>query len=148
MNPHRTVEGGCHCGNVTVCLELTGDLASYEPRSCDCDFCRMHGSAYISDSRGQLRIRIEEEDRFRRYRQGAEKADMLFCANCGVLVGACYKEGEKLFAVVNVRILSQEFGPTVDISPKRLGPEKKVQRWKKIWFGDVRFERPFGQEGR
>lgn len=138
MNTQRTVEGGCHCGNVAVRVELTGDPASYEPRSCDCDFCRMHGAAYISDPRGRLRIRIKEENHFGRYRQGAEKADMLLCASCGVLVGACYQETDQLFGVVNVRILSGEFGTPVNASPKRLGPEEKTQRWKKIWFGDVR----------
>ena len=141
MNVHRTISGNCHCGNVLVRVELTGDPTSYEPRACDCDFCQMHGSAYISDPKGRLRIQIKEESRLGRYRQGAEKADMLFCGNCGVLVGACYKEGERLFGVVNVRILSQAFGATVIASPKRLGPEEKTERWKKIWFSNVRFEK-------
>lgn len=143
MNVQRTIEGGCHCGNVTVRMALTGDPASYEPRSCDCDFCQMHGSAYISDPKGRLIIQIRQENGLGRYRQGAGKADMLFCVNCGVLVGACYKEGERMFGVVNVRIFSQAFGDAISASPKRLSPEEKIQRWKTIWFGDVRFEELF-----
>ena len=141
MNTHQAIEGACHCGNVTVRVELTGDVTSYEPRACDCDFCRMHGAAYVSDPGGRLGIQTKEEDHLGRYRQGAEKADMLFCPNCGVLVGACYQEEGKLFGVVNVRILPREFGTTVTASPKRFGPEEKVGRWKEIWFSDVRVEK-------
>jgi len=46
-----------------------------------------------------------------------------------------------MFGVVNVRILSQAFGTATIASPRRLGPVEKTERWKKIWFGDVRFEK-------
>src|SRR5450756_2542718 len=46
------VSGGCHCGNITVDLELTAEPETYHPRVCDCDFCRKHGAASLSDTKG------------------------------------------------------------------------------------------------
>lgn len=38
-------DGGCHCGNIKVDVELAAAPETYHPRVCDCDFFRKHGAA-------------------------------------------------------------------------------------------------------
>lgn len=132
------IQGKCHCGKVSVRVRLTDEPETYAPRACDCDFCTRHGARYLSDPKGSLEFEVADESGLSRYRQGAELADMLFCSNCGILVGACYEDDSGLFGVVNARLFPQLFGEETVVSPKQLGPEEKTERWKKIWFGDMR----------
>ena len=140
MKSACVVSGGCHCGAVHVDATLTRPAEGYEPRACDCDFCRLHGGAYVSDSNGMLRIRVAGANRLQRYQQGSGQADMLICARCGVLIGASYQHGEQLFAVVNARVLAATFGADIVTSPQQLGANDKVSRWLRLWFSDVVIE--------
>lgn len=88
-----------------------------------------------------MKIRVRGENALERYRQGAELADMLFCANCGILVGACYADGSELFGVANTRIFAEQFGAETDVSPKVLSADEKTERWKRVWFGDVKIDK-------
>lgn len=146
LNPDdvHTIEGNCHCGNVAVRVGLTASLTSYTPRTCDCDFCTMHGATWLSDPKGWMKIKVTGENALERYRQGAEVADMLFCGKCGILVGACYEEGSDMFGVANARIFPEQFGAETDVSPKVLSAEEKTERWKQIWFGDVKIAQKSG----
>ena len=134
-----SVSGGCHCGNVRVELQLQRDPGTYVPRACDCDFCRKHAAAYVSDPHGALRIWIRDEQRAGRYRQGSATAEMLVCRNCGVLVGALYRAEGSAYGVVNVRTLEERtrFAPEQPVSPQSLSATDKVRRWREIWFADV-----------
>lgn len=134
-----SVSGGCHCGNVQVDLELTREPSSYSPRACDCDFCRKHGAAYLSDPQGALTIRIRDAADTKNYRQGNGLADCLFCKNCGVLVGAFYHGDDRVIGVVNVRAIAGgiQFAPEQSVSPKALSGDEKIARWQDIWFANV-----------
>jgi hypothetical protein len=77
--------GGCHCGNITLEMELTAEAGSYHPRACDCDFCRKHAASYVPDPRGKLEISVRGEANLIKYRQGSGIADCLICRICGVL---------------------------------------------------------------
>lgn len=134
--------GGCYCGNIRLAARLSRELAEYRPRACDCDFCRKHGAAYVSDRDGSLRIELRDPTGVSLYRQGNELADMILCARCGVLVGALFREEGSLYATVNVRSLqgNDGFAPEQEVSPKLLVPEDKISRWKKVWFRNVRLE--------
>jgi hypothetical protein len=133
------INGSCYCGNIRLDVVLTRELSHYGPRACDCDFCQKHASAYVSDPRGSLRIRIANEAEVSRFRQGSNTAQMLVCRTCGVLVGALYRDGERLFGTVNARVLDcrAEFGEQQSVSPKSLSADVKAQRWRDIWFADV-----------
>jgi len=135
----HTVRGGCHCGNIAVELALSAAPETYQPRACDCDFCRKHGAAYVSDPQGALAIHIRSEDQSGRYRQGSATAELLVCRNCGVLVGALYRAEGRLYASVNARTLEATavFGSEQPVSPRKLSAPDKVQRWQRIWFADV-----------
>lgn len=131
--------GACHCGNIGVDLALPNPAEHYQPRVCDCDFCRQHGAAYLSDPAGALSISVKDPRLLGRYRQGSAIADCLFCRHCGVLVGISYQDGEQLFATVNWRVLEKQtgFGAPLAVSPKTLSAAEKVERWKSVWFSRV-----------
>lgn len=133
------VEGGCHCGNIRVELDLSRAPGTYSPRACDCDFCRKHGASYLSDPDGSARIRVKGAQCLGKYRQGSGIADFLFCKGCGVLVGATYEIGGRMFAAINSRVIEGDtaFGEVKSASPKTLAPAEKVNRWKAIWFPNV-----------
>lgn len=131
--------GGCYCGNIRLTVSLSRDPAAYNPRACDCDFCRKHGAAYVSDPQGELRIQIAEAGQVNRFRQGSNTAEMLLCRQCGVLVGALYQEAGRLFGTLNANALDcrAAFGPQQTVSPRLLAADQKVQRWRDIWFSQV-----------
>jgi hypothetical protein len=134
-----SLSGGCHCGNVRVDLELAREPATYRPRACDCDFCRKHAAAYLSDPQGTLTIRLRDASNTGSYRQGNSLAECLFCKNCGVLVGAIYRSGDRVIGVVNVKAIEggTNFGMEQPVSPKALSGEEKIARWQDIWFSNV-----------
>jgi hypothetical protein len=134
------VSGRCYCGNIRLTVSLSRDLTTYHPRACDCDFCRKHGAAYVSDPQGSLHIRITDERQVNRFRQGSNTAEMLICRTCGVLVGAVYRESDRLFGTLNAQALDcrASFAAEQSVSPKSLSADQKVQRWRDIWFPDVR----------
>lgn len=131
--------GGCHCGNISVSVELERAPETYAPRACDCEFCRKHGAAWVSDPRGSLTIQIRDEGDTSRYAQGDRVAEMLLCRNCGVLVGALWR-GQCLYGVVNVSVLAARaaFAEAESASPRTLSTEAKKSRWQSLWFANVR----------
>ena len=135
----HAVDGGCHCGNISLNLELSRPPGTYSPRACDCAFCTKHGAAYISDPQGRLRIRILEGEHSRIYRQGSGMGEFLLCANCGVLIGVLYRDSEGVYAAVNVRVAARpaDFGAQQIVSPRTLAESDKVSRWKSLWFPNV-----------
>jgi hypothetical protein len=131
--------GSCHCGNIHIDLELTHAPGDYRPRACDCDFCRQHNAAYVSDPNGSLTIRIRDQQLGGKYRQGSAQAEFLFCKQCGVLVGVLYGNDVRLYAAVNARAIQagRPFGAEQPVSPKKLSAEDKIKRWQEVWFPSV-----------
>ena len=136
---HSTLHGGCHCGQIRTQIELPRPAASYAPRACDCDYCRMHAAAYLSDPAGRLTLLVRNTTDLGRYRQGAGIADFLLCRQCGVLVAVTYTEAGRTWATVNSLALhgAPDFAAATPVSPRTLGPAEKVARWKAVWFADV-----------
>jgi len=139
-----TVSGGCHCGNISVELQLTRAPDSYSPRACGCDFCRKHGAAYVSDPDGALHIRIADPALAGRYRQGSGQAEMLICRQCGVLLGPLFAGGGRRYAAVNASVLDPavRLGAATVVSPKALSAGYKAARWQSIWFANVSISSP------
>ncbi|HYM28235.1 MAG TPA: hypothetical protein VET66_08795 [Steroidobacteraceae bacterium] len=139
-----TVSGGCHCGNFSVALQLTRAPDSYSPRACDCDFCRKHGAAYVSDPHGTLHISITDPAQAGRYRQGSAQAEMLVCRQCGVVLGALFTDGARRYATVNARVLDPavQLGAETVVSPRTLSASEKAARWPNIWFANVSISSP------
>jgi hypothetical protein len=133
------LQGGCHCGNIHVEVLLPRAPSTYNPRACDCDFCRKHGAAYISDPQGSVRLQVKDAQQLGKYLQGSGIAECLICRNCGVLVGVVYEDDGRLYAGINSKVINDSpgFSEEVPVSPKTLPDDKKVKRWKGLWFADV-----------
>ena len=135
----QSVEGGCHCGNIRMQLQFTREPAAYRPRACDCDFCRRHAAAYISDPQGSLSVWITDNSEAGRYRQGSGQAQFLVCKRCGVLAAALFEGDGQLYAAVNARAVDPlvSFGKEQPVSPQKLGAADKAKRWQELWFHTV-----------
>ncbi len=133
------ISGGCYCGNIRVQASFSNYLSTYDSRACDCDFCGKHAAAYVSDPSGSLALHIRDEHEINWFRQGSNTAEMLLCRTCGVLVGAVYRDSDRLFGTLNVKAMDSRasFGPEEPVSPKSLSADQKVQRWRELWFADV-----------
>lgn len=142
MSIMHNVSGGCHCGNIEIDVGLTAAPGAYRPRVCDCDFCRKHGAAWLSDDKGSLLIRIKDRHESETYRQGSKQAEFLLCRNCGVLVAVLHRVDLKLHAAINVKAFDStaKFGIEQAVSPKRLSADEKANRWQDIWFSNVRIQ--------
>ncbi len=134
--------GSCHCGTIEITIGLPKPPADYRPRACDCSFCTKHGAAYVSDPAGRLGIVVNERGQAHEYSQGSGSARMLLCRKCGVQMAGLYRDGPRLFAAINVRMIdgAATFGDSQAASPRKLSPAEKVARWKSLWFADVTFE--------
>jgi len=133
------VSGGCHCGNVRVDMEFAREPGTCHPRACDCDFCSKHGAAYVSDPQGSVSIRVQDAHNMGNYRQGSGVAECIFCRNCGVLIGALYRSGGRIWGAINAKIVENRtsFGTEQCVSPKALSDNEKESRWQDIWFPKV-----------
>ncbi len=138
----HTVQGGCHCGNITYVAEFTKDLSTYTPRACDCNLCASHGAAYASDRNGSLKICIRDRQNVNMYRQGSRIADFIICKQCGVLTGACYKEEGRTFGSINVRSSNayNDFNEGQSAQLEQLSDEERIERWKRYWFTNIVIE--------
>jgi hypothetical protein len=136
------LEGGCHCGAITLAFSTALVPASTAPRACDCSFCRAHGAAWLSDANAQLVVHAHRPEHLRRYRQGSETAQFLLCGACGVLVAVVFDEDGDTYAAVNAGCLTarEAFAPVVIASPQTLAPAEKTARWRQLWIRDVRIQ--------
>lgn len=142
VKPMNSMRGSCHCGSIEASIELPRASDEYSPRMCDCDFCRKHGASYVSDPDGTLSLRVRSRDALRGYYQGSGTAEMLLCTRCGILVGARYTTEALTFAAINVRVFdgSAQFGSPQPASPKLLEVPEKTERWRSLWFRNVRLQ--------
>jgi hypothetical protein len=82
-----------------------------------------------------LHFEVRNPDKLGRYKQTpGGSATFLHCLECGVLVGVVHES----YGAVNSAALDGSFGPSVVVSPKHLTPEERLQRWKSVWFPNVR----------
>ncbi|HKD55367.1 MAG TPA: hypothetical protein VKB72_14225 [Steroidobacteraceae bacterium] len=135
---HVQLSGGCHCGNLRLQMQLTRAPGEYNPRACDCDFCRKHGAAWLSDPQGSLCISVRDARELGKYAQGSGTAELLLCRHCGVLIAACLSAGGRLYGAVNAQVVECDaFGAAQSVSPHQLSVDDKVRRWQQLWFSDV-----------
>jgi hypothetical protein len=138
MSEHHC-SGGCYCGNIGLEVDLTIDPATINPRACDCNFCRAHGAAYVTDPNGSVAITIKDPSLVTHYQMGDRMAEFLLCKRCGVLVGGGFEHDGRRYATVNVNALDArcDFAEPVVVSPQKLSGEQKAKRWQELWFADV-----------
>jgi hypothetical protein len=99
-------QGSCHCRNLRI--EFATEIRpADEVRSCQCSFCRKHGSHAVADPAGQLIIRAERGDLIGRYAFGLRTAEYLICRNCGVYVAAVTTDESQLRGIAIVNCLDE-----------------------------------------
>lgn len=82
------LNGGCHCGNISVVYKTKTAPEEASPRACQCSFCRKHNTAAISDNEGDLTISVKDAGKLSRYQFGFKTCEFLVCRACGVYVAA------------------------------------------------------------
>jgi hypothetical protein len=132
MNYHH--KGRCNCGSVRFEFQSSKDLPDQSPRQCDCHYCASHGKPMLlSDPEGRLVVTSRQA--LTRDTQGSGQAEMLFCPECGVMLGASLQYDGQAIGVVNGTLLAEANRlpePRI-VSPKRLSAEEKRIRWRSIW---------------
>ena len=81
-----TLTGGCHCRNIKIELDTDLAPADFEPRACECSFCRQHQARAVSDPNGALKISVADGDQLSRYQFAMKSIEFLVCRTCGVYV--------------------------------------------------------------
>ena len=78
--------GGCHCRNISVEFDTEIEPTEFEPRACQCSFCRQHQSRAVTDPNGKLSIQVRDANQLNRYEFALKTIQFLVCRNCGVYV--------------------------------------------------------------
>ena len=100
-----SLDGRCHCGNLTVRFHPTRPAAELGIRACTCTFCTPRRMRWTSDPAGRVEIAIAREADLSRYRFGTGTAEFLICRRCGYVVAAV-GDGDPR-AVINVDVLDR-----------------------------------------
>jgi hypothetical protein len=98
--------GGCHCGNIHVCLRLSTRPEDNALRACVCSFCRSHNPRMVSDQQGLFEVWADDWSLVEKYRFGTRTCDFLICRRCGVFIAAVSETTMGSRAVVNVNCLN------------------------------------------
>lgn len=77
---------------------------SFVPRADQCGFCQRHRAMAIADPAGSLVVYLPA-DPPSPYRFGLGITDFHVCDRCGVWVAATWRDGERLYGVINVPAL-------------------------------------------
>lgn len=134
-----TLSGQCHCGNISVELESTQDIASLVPRECSCSLCQKHRASWISDPKGTLRIKYEKQNLVSSYRFGHRTADFILCAKCGVLMAAHSEIEGSSYAVFNIHSMPEKplTSPPISTNFDEEDSTTRLARRTKNWTGNV-----------
>jgi pimeloyl-ACP methyl ester carboxylesterase len=127
------IEGGCHCGNLTLAIDTALAHDAIMPSACDCTFCRSHDAKCWSDPVGSARITVRDESLLQRYRFGLETADFLVCRRCGTYAGAAIDEGATMRATLNLRLTSLHDLPAKPVSYASETRDSRIARRRERW---------------
>ena len=80
----RMLEGGCHCGAITLAFSTARVPADTAPRACDCSFCRAHGAAFVTWAGfPEAQVRIDDPEGRLHWYESSPGARRGSCARCG-----------------------------------------------------------------
>lgn len=130
--------GSCKCGTVRVTVEAEEKTRHMHPRICDCDYCKRNPSSVISHPSMVIEVMSHLKDLIIE-NNGDALANFYRCPGCNTLIVVASVISGKLRGAVNADILdcADSFGESVNVSPKRLNAEEKLERWGNLW-GTIR----------
>lgn len=123
----------CSCGKIKISAYFPAPIEEYQARECDCNFCVPFGLAYLSDVNGT--ISFSPKETMNQLKQGSGQATFWQCSNCKDVVAVTNtKDGETRGALAK-SLFTKEYTlkPSVTVSPKKLSPSEKSERWPTIW---------------
>jgi hypothetical protein len=128
--------GGCHCGNLQLTFASDLDPRQIKVRSCQCSFCRKHGSRVVSDPNGALTVRIADEEHLQRYMFAHHTAEFLICRCCGVFVAAVTIGPDQPRAVAQLNAMTEDqyFGHAVAVDFSDETRAERIQRRRDVWM--------------
>ena len=123
----------CSCGQISVSAFFPSSIEEYQARRCDCDFCVSRGLEYLSDVNGT--ISFSPKNKMNQLKQGSDQAIFWECNNCQDVVAVTNsKDGETRGALVKALFgNSYQLKPSITVSPKKLSPSEKTERWLTVW---------------
>jgi len=132
----QTHLGGCHCGAISVQIEILGQPEAQTLGACQCSFCRKHNARTLADPKATCTLEIRESKLLQRYRFGLETAEAVLCRQCGVYVAMVLQEKGRAWATINVDILEQRKLFTKAAAPRDYNAEdaaSRIERRKARW---------------
>jgi hypothetical protein len=137
----KTIEGGCHCGNVRYRLRWPAALEPVPARACGCSFCRSRRASYTSHREAELEAFISDETQLNRYRFATGTADFYICRLCGAMTFATSEIDGQLRAVVNVWTFDQAENMRFEVASTDFDGEsvdRRLQRRARNWIPRVK----------
>jgi hypothetical protein len=132
MFKKKDIRGTCNCGQWQVSVRVNKSAGDLNPRICDCEYCKAHPSALISDPSMEIDF---TGGRATFDQNGDRLAKFYRCESCGDLLAVgCY-----LSDVLRGAVSSQLFGNTyrfgepILIQPWKLSGKERLERWGKLW---------------
>ena len=132
MFTQNLLNGSCSCGQWQVNVRVDKSIDDLNPRVCDCNYCRTHPSAVISDPSMIIDF---TGGRSTFDQNGDRQANFFRCNYCGDLLAVgCHIDGE-LRGAVSADLFddSYSFGEPVQIQPWLLSSKERLERWGKLW---------------
>ena len=136
------IKAGCHCGNISLSLDWSGDAPEIPARACGCTFCVKHGGVWTSNPGGSLSVTVRNSGRVTRYLFGTRTATFHVCADCGAVPVVTSEIDNQVYAVVNVNTFE-------NVDPLRLkrgatdfegeDMDTRLARRKRNWIPKVSF---------
>lgn len=111
-----TIQGQCHCGNLSSHLDLPEHTASLTLYGCSCSFCRLHACTWLGEPAQKLTLSAESPEQSTWYATGQLAPNYLLCRRCGVVLAAVSYFEEAWYAILNAQTallpaLPQDFLP-------------------------------------
>ncbi len=129
-----TLNGQCHCGNLSYQIETDLTLQQIEARACDCSFCRIHAAQNWSDPAAQAVINIRTERLLNRYVFGLKTAEFFICRQCGAYAGAVLTQARQSWATLNLRLTQLPGVNERSMSFEGENVADRVARRKRVWM--------------
>lgn len=129
----ESYKASCHCGLVSLGIKLTKPIAEFTARICRCNYCCQKQLTYLSDPNGELFV--GSSVLFEIEQQGSKQAMFYTCPRCKTVMLVAYPFSKTIKGAVNASLIQGTEIPRefVVISPAKLSPEAKKERWKKEW---------------
>ncbi|TGD74575.1 hypothetical protein E4634_05040 [Mangrovimicrobium sediminis] len=133
-----SIRGQCRCGNLQLdwhCVDL-----SCTPRACQCDYCREHGTTWVSKSATRVEVRVHRPALHNVVRQGSGSADFHECAHCGQVLLVTATIDGVVYGALNAALLDNPAAPparALDYAGQDAAD--KLARWQQNWCYPVCF---------